>query len=501
LGRTISIPAHSGSQLPRFDANRPHASPHPPSKAACERGSSVARCSCRERFFRRVQDAGRLRYAGSLMLPLSLPKELAERNVVGCVNGFRQALGELLVSRSPSRLFGSNVDNQLPVMAARRHKVTTVRPSSQPEILLPVNLIQRVQEFISTGGDHGDQYALLRECIRDGGATALAATQMMAEDMYGGITYNFNIKAPAALALVVFGVPGLRALVESAVRTPTSKNVSLCLGVLASVAAGLPPRRLEPFVRNMEIVETIRVASQQPGMADSARSLLREYVLGIEDEMDAVSAIGSQLSLAGWPGDAPEIIGELFAALAARRIATGPATIRAFEQLMHDRPMDEPTFHTYFEEHPQLLEPTAAEVWSKPDLAGVREPDFVIRRTDDTYLIIEIETPAKPLITGANQLSAPATQAVAQATTYRSFLVERFQLAATHFPRFSEPDCLVVIGNESQLHADQLAALARENRSRAGLCIVGYDWIARRALAIAQNVVEPRLTTQSIRVF
>jgi hypothetical protein len=75
------------------------------------RGDPVcARCSCRERFFRRVQDAGRFRYAGCLMLP-TFGKELAERCVVGCLNDCRQALGELLVRRSPSGLFGSKVDN------------------------------------------------------------------------------------------------------------------------------------------------------------------------------------------------------------------------------------------------------------------------------------------------------------------------------------------------------------------------------------------------------
>ena len=360
-----------------------------------------------------------------------------------------------------------------------------------------MSLIDRARVFIDVGGD---EFALLRDCIIDGGASAIAAVQMMAEDTYGGITFNIELKAPAACSLVAFGAAGLRALVESAVRTPTGKNVSLCLSILAAVAAGSAPRGLT-FTRDEALESSIRVASQAPGLADTARSLLREYVLGIADELDAVAAVGSELSNAGWSTEDSEAVRELFAALAARRLATGPATIRAYEALMEAHPDDEPIFHAFLERHPQLLDPTAAEVWSKPDLSGVREPDFVIRRADDTYLVLEIETPGKPLITAANQLSAPATQAVAQVTAYRSFLIERFQVALLHFPRFSEPECLVVIGVESRLSAEQRAALARENRSRAGVRIVGYDWLARRALTIASNVVEPRLTAQSIRVF
>jgi len=360
-----------------------------------------------------------------------------------------------------------------------------------------MTFVDRAQDFLRVGGD---QYALLRECVADRGANALAAVQLLTEDMYGGITFNFELKAPAAYALVGFGVPGLRALFESAKRTPTSKNISLGVSTLASVAAGTPPRYSETFAKDDEIRAVVQRVSIEGGMADAARALLREYVLGIEDETDAIALVGTHMSRLGWSADDPGVASELFAALAARRLATGPAAMHAFEQLIEAHSDDEPTFHAFFERYPQLLDPAAAEVWSKPDLAGAREPDFVIRRTDDSYLVVEIETPAKQLITSANQLAAPATQAVAQATTYRSFLVERFQHAAAYFPRFSEPDCLVVIGLEGTLSADQRAALARENRSRSGLRIVGYDWLVRRALSITSNIVEPKLSVRSIRV-
>ncbi len=114
----------------------------------------------------------------------------------------------------------------------------------------------------------------------------------------------------------------------------------------------------------------------------------------------------------------------------------------------------------FFERHAQLLDPMAAAVWPHPNLAGARAPDFIIRRTDDSYLVVEIETPGKAVITGASQLSGRATQAVAQAADYRSFLVERFQTAAAHFPRFSKPECLVVIGMESQLSDLQRVAIS-----------------------------------------
>src|SRR5713101_3942773 len=113
-----------------------------------------------------------------------------------------------------------------------------------------MSLIERAQQFIVNGGD---QYAILRDCIADGGTAALAAVQLLAEDMYGGFTYNFEVKAPAAFALIAFAQPGLRALVEMAMRTPTSKNKSLCLTILSAVAATSLPRILTELTRDDQI--------------------------------------------------------------------------------------------------------------------------------------------------------------------------------------------------------------------------------------------------------
>jgi hypothetical protein len=142
----------------------------------------------------------------------------------------------------------------------------------------------------------------------------------------------------------------------------------------------------------------------------------------------------------------------------------------------------------------------AFQVWTKPDLHGIKEPDFLIRRTDNSYVLVEIETPAKTLITTADQISAQVTEAVAQATSYRSFLRERFAEAAKLFPGFQDPDCLIVVGLEVKLTERQRLALLRENQHRAGLKIVGFDWIASRAAAIAQNTIESRVEVRRIRM-
>ena len=57
-----------------------------------------------------------------------------------------------------------------------------------------------------------------------------------------------------------------------------------------------------------------------------------------------------------------------------------------------------------------------------------------------------------------------------------------------------------MIGLEEKLTGGQRAALLHENQHRAALKIVGFDWIASRAAAIAQNIIESRVDVQRIRM-
>ena len=164
---------------------------------------------------------------------------------------------------------------------------------------------------------------------------------------------------------------------------------------------------------------------------------------------------------------------------------------------MTDRSDDEPAFHTFLEKHPQLVDPMVLDVWSKPDLHGAAEPDFVLRRIDGSYLVVEIETPGKALTTADNQLSAHTTHAIAQTFRCRAFLMERFGQAAATFPQFQSPDCLVVVGLEQGLLKGQKRILRLENEMRAGLRIVGFDWLLTRAQTVARNVVEGRNRRQA----
>lgn len=356
------------------------------------------------------------------------------------------------------------------------------------------DLRDRVECYIRDG--RGDLHALLRDCVRDGAAEGLSCVRRLYEDMYDGITFNFELKAPAAWTLALWREAGLCELLSGARATPTSKNVSLCVQILAAGAAGTGISPVS-FVRDAELASRIHDAlTAEPSLADVCRRHLVDLVLSFEADDDVASLVGSKMS--HMLNDAE--VREVFAALSARWLAVSTPVLERYAGLIAERPHDEPSFQDFLGEHPQLLDPMAVQVWPQPDLLGSRCPDFVLRRADGSYAVVEIESPAKAIATAVGQLSAHVTHAEQQATDYRSYLMEHVATARAHFPGFDDPDCLVVIGLEGTLDQRQRRALRDANRHRHRLRIVGFDWLADRARAVAANIVRHRVEVRRLRM-
>jgi hypothetical protein len=356
-------------------------------------------------------------------------------------------------------------------------------------------LRDRVEDFIVNRADPEELHELLLECMNNGTVEGLACVRRLYEDMYGGFTFNFEIKAPAASCLIFWGEVGLRSLVDGANATPSGKNVSLCVRNLAVLASGRPISELS-FIRDGRIVERIQTEhSKMDGIDEIARVLLTQFVLSRESDDDVASLGGRLSSVVEDMGAAKE----LFAAISARWLAVGEPVLREFERLIVEHPADEPAFQSFLTAHPQILDPMAIQVWPQPNLLGSRYPDFLVRRADNSYLVVEIECPAKSLVKGG-QASAAVTHAEQQVTDYREYLMRRHQDAIQHFPHFNDPDCLVVTGLQRELDENQMAILTHVNRHRVRLRIVGFDWLVERARNIATNITRHRVQVIKARV-
>lgn len=357
-----------------------------------------------------------------------------------------------------------------------------------------MNLIQRAIDYERDGGTPAQFYALLSDCLAAGDLDGLVAVRTLFSGDHDNSGGDSDIKHRCSWALLRWGNDGLNELVSATASRPKTKNISACATTLTLIAGGTDRPQLVRGIDYDKEVAALRPLFNDLQLA-GRRGLSRLFML-IKDDFDAAHAAAFGIQILSVHGD--DAVREWFTALAGRWLAVGEPIICQYEQLIRDHPDNEPKFQEFLAANPQLLDPMAIDVWTLPQLNGAKEPDFIVRRTDDSYLVVEIEKPSKLLVTRDNHISAQATQAVSQASDYRDF-INRMANPERFFPGLHDMECLVVVGLEAPLTSDQRNALRNDNRHRHGLRLVDFDWLAERARIVARNVTTKAVNVRAAR--
>lgn len=353
-----------------------------------------------------------------------------------------------------------------------------------------------VRRFIDQEATPDRLVVLIDRCLDEGGAVGLACLRQMAESDYGGMTFKFELQSPAASSLLLFGEAGLRELYDIALHNLDRRQAKMSLELLASIAAGSGTAPLS-LVDQEFAIHLDDHLKKHPTLSDIAQRYLTEIVLAYRDEDDLIMSVGSALS--NLTTSSKPAARKLFEAISARWLAISAPVLSDYQALLTSDADNEATFQKFLTIHPHILDPFAVEVWPQPDLYGFKAPDFIIQRADNAYVLVEIECPAKKLVTGRKQVAAEVTHAVSQVTDYDQFLTKKFGDLEKYFKGWDLPELLVVCGLERELDSEQTLALRNFNRgSRAK--VVGFDWLAQRANAVSDNVLRGKINVSKIRL-
>lgn len=331
-------------------------------------------------------------------------------------------------------------------------------------------------------------HEFLGVCMRDGSLAAREHVRHLFVDDYGGHTYKWEFKEPSGMALLAWGDAGIDEIKRAFTENDSYANRTLAFDILSAAAAGKGPMRVA-LGASLEVWAQVTNAGQLPITVQlAARKALVELVLSVDAVEDVAGLIGGVLQKQQFRNDGAAV--ELIRAASSRWLAIGDTVLNGFQKLISENANDEPVFQRFLEANPQLLDPMAVEVWPEPNLFGSRKPDFVVKRSDGSYLVVEIECPGKTLITRAGHPSADVTHAEHQVTDYRSYMLRHIGNVKDVFPGFSDPDCLVVVGLESTLTLEQRGVLASLNGARHRVKVAGFDWLLERAERVSKNVSE-----------
>ena len=136
----------------------------------------------------------------------------------------------------------------------------------------------------------------------------------------------------------------------------------------------------------------------------------------------------------------------------------------------------------FLKDHPFVLHPASEQI-PKKKLGEDFVTDFVLVTTTaqgPTYLLVEIERAAHPLLTQEFTLTKEVNHAIKQTRQWDVWLEKNKAYLQNKLPGFETPKYLVVIGRGNKFDEDQKAYLRSYNREWKNLELLTYDDVLKR---------------------
>ncbi len=157
--------------------------------------------------------------------------------------------------------------------------------------------------------------------------------------------------------------------------------------------------------------------------------------------------------------------------------------IERFERLV-SQDCAEDEYQAFLAAHPVFLDPLAAEIVDRQRLGLEFVTDFVIRKHDGTYVVVEIEKPQDRLFTVANNFTAAFTHASGQVLDFQGWVAENIAYARSLLPNIEAPQGLLIMGRRAGLSNRQAAKLRHWVFNSSRIDVLTFDDLCIRARAL-----------------
>lgn len=150
--------------------------------------------------------------------------------------------------------------------------------------------------------------------------------------------------------------------------------------------------------------------------------------------------------------------------------------------------LPEATYQNWLTSHPVFIDPLAAEIIPLAPLGLEYKTDYVLRRHDGRYVVIEIEKPQDKMFTKSNDLTADFTHAVGQVLDFQHWLAQNTAYAQRRFPGIRTPAGIVVTGMRHSLSERQADKLERWQINSSMIEVLTFDDLAVRARHLLRSL-------------
>jgi Domain of unknown function (DUF4263) len=297
----------------------------------------------------------------------------------------------------------------------------------------------------------------------------------------------------ACLALLQKGAAGVEALTDVLPNAPGSIYPTSILEALWHASHGRTPTgtllALLPPGAPLD-------GPLPAGTAQAAGAAIRNFVadsIENEDHFDhLIQFLWQENISANTTGDEQarhDFRTHIFDLLTAGRIRLTDRLLVEFDALVNASQREE-AYQQFLTLNPVFLDPLATQIIPKQRLGIEHITDFVLRRLDDQYILVEIEKPQDEIFTGGDDFSAKFTHALGQVLDFQQWIDTHSEYARTLLPRISSPRGLLVMGRFSALTNPQKVKLHRFNVNSATIQVLTFDDVAQNARRLHENIYE-----------
>lgn len=298
------------------------------------------------------------------------------------------------------------------------------------------------------------------------------------------------IAVPALSSIPAWRIDGLRVLrsiLEDGFHSDEAQRI------LLSIAAGDDLLNIPLFGVSKEWTINCKITIDDE-MIEEAKKIVRELMLSQATDIRLREKLIQNLTfdfiLRGKEAEQLPTVEYFLEAFTDTRLVINATLIDEFKHLLDSSPDREEELHQFLFNHPIFLDPLAVEIRSKHELGSEFITDFVIKRINNEYVLVEIEKSNDRLFTQKGIFHSELTEAMAQIRDFQSWIHDNIAYAREKLPGIRRPEGLLVIGRRIGLNQDLEKKLDEENFSRRGhLKIVTFDDLLGQAQVIYKNIL------------
>jgi hypothetical protein len=298
--------------------------------------------------------------------------------------------------------------------------------------------------------------------------------------------YDKEVVIPYVTRLLIsLGRPGFSAL-DSIVKTKDSPYVHRVkiLGVVYMASKGLLVD-IQLLDNSVDYVLKPKITEEISRMA---RDMFLDFVTDSLSDLDSFYLGFFIFMHTAETSFRREIDTSVFEIISKSVIKINERMLKEFESLTNANEGEE-AYQRFLQSNPCLIDPLAFDVLNKARMGVEHTTDFVLRRLDNEYILVEIEKPSSRIFTKNNDFSAVFTHAMGQVLDFQEWIEGNIAYAQKRFPRISSPQGLLIIGMRRSLSPIQAGKLRRFNTNTRGrLKVMTFDELLGQGKQYQENL-------------